>query len=544
MRFFEHQRLAKKKTQYLYRTFIILVLLISSLTGLVVSSLFIDMSTMDSFHFSSPLFNSIFVIGIITFCIISLVSWLRVRKLMRNPSQICRELGAKSCHKDKHGKYQQYLNIVEEMSIASGVPMPKTYLLDEDSINAFACGFDINSSAICMTTGALEQLSRDELQAVIGHEFSHILNGDMKLNLKLIGLIHGLVFIFEIGDTLIRRGRSSRKSQGAPIGLGLMALGGVGWIGGSWLKSKISIQREFLADASSVQFTRDSQALIRAFEKIELNGSTQLIKRAGASELSHMFFSQSFNRFFGFKTHPPIRERIKRIEGKYKNSTYKIPSKKMNSSVKNDSTKKDFILGRIALSLSSNPTDDIELILYNMLRKEGEYKEASDKKILNHLQVLYGLIGQFESTQKRQYEKFLMEEVKKDSKINFHEFIIVAYLRPAFKEIPVKFRSLKAKDLKTEIALFTAFVLKVSLLNDIPGDLNLACLQKSHEVSQVSYLKLFPMLEKLRFSHIDLKEEIISDLSLIFNYDKTITQKESLLLQLLHQILAIPIHEK
>ena len=231
MRFFEHQRLAKKKTKYLYRTFIVLVLLISFSTGGVVSSILINTNDEVIWDLSSPFFRLFLTISIMTFIVVSLVSWLRVRKLIRNPSEICRELGAKTFYNDEGGKYQQYFNIIEEMSIASGVPLPQAYVLEEESINAFACGFDINSAAICVTTGTIEQLNRDELQAVIGHEFSHILNGDMKLNLKLIGLIHGLVFIFEIGHSLSRGGRSNRRSKGSPqIGLALMGLGGVGWL--------------------------------------------------------------------------------------------------------------------------------------------------------------------------------------------------------------------------------------------------------------------------------------------------------------------------
>ena len=133
-----------------------------------------------------------------------------------------------------------------------------------------------------------------------------------------------------------------------------------------------------------------------------------------------------------------------------------------------------------------------------------------------------------------------MDEVKKDQKIDFYEFIIVSYLRPAFKDIPVKFRSFNKKDLIFEIEIFTDFALKVSKLKTISAELGLKCLKPADKKNKLSYLKISPILDKLRFADILVKEDIISDLNLIFHYDDVISKREDLLLRLIHQTLAIP----
>jgi len=217
-------------------------------------------------------------------------------------------------------------NVVEEMSLASGVPVPALYILDEPGINAFAAGYGPTDAAIGVTRGCLENLNRDELQGVIGHEFSHILNGDMRLNIRLMGLLHGILFLAIVGGVLMRiaasstGSRSSRNKDGNALVFIFLA-GGlilyiVGWIGvffAKLIKPAVSRQREFLADASAVQYTRNPDGLAGALSKIQ--SLTSRIAHPRAEEASHMFFGNGLAEswFQIFATHPPIEERIRQI---------------------------------------------------------------------------------------------------------------------------------------------------------------------------------------------------------------------------------------
>jgi len=225
---------------------------------------------------------------------------------------------------------RRLLNVVEEMALAAGLPVPHVYVLDaERGINAFAAGFSPRDAAIGVTRGALDQLNRDELQGVIGHEFSHILYGDMRLNLRLIGVLHGIVLISLLGAALIRSlryvrvsgGRRDRGSGG--LVLVMLALGAtlwlVGWIGAalaSLIRAAVSRQREFLADAASAQFTRNPAGLASALRKIATASLHGRIATPAAPEAAHLFFADalgvSLDRLMA--THPPIEERIRRLD--------------------------------------------------------------------------------------------------------------------------------------------------------------------------------------------------------------------------------------
>lgn len=214
---------------------------------------------------------------------------------------------------------RKLLNVVEEMAIASGVPVPQVYVLDEErAINAFAAGHTTSDAAIGVTRGCIQMLSRDQLQGVIGHEFSHILNGDMRLNLRLIGIIFGLLCIATIGRVLLSaRSRSSRDNNALPlIGLALLLLGAIGVFFGRLIQAAVSRQREFLADASSVQFTRNPGGLSGALQKIGQYSFGSKLESEHAPDMCHMFFGNGLGEpFFGLMaTHPPIPDRVRAID--------------------------------------------------------------------------------------------------------------------------------------------------------------------------------------------------------------------------------------
>ena len=232
---------------------------------------------------------------------------------------------------------QQLLNVVEEMAIASGTPVPQVYLLDrEDGINAVAAGFSPGDAVIGVTRGAAEQLTRDELQGVIAHEFSHILNGDMRLNIRLVGLLHGILIIGFLGYFVLRmgaasryRGRSRQEGSQLPIlalGAGLMAVGFFGTLFGNMIKAAASRQREFLADASAVQFTRQPEGLAGALKKIGGAVSGSAIQSPNAPEASHLFFGRATSGFSGlFSTHPKLGERIRRLDPSWDGTFPELP---------------------------------------------------------------------------------------------------------------------------------------------------------------------------------------------------------------------------
>ncbi len=219
---------------------------------------------------------------------------------------------------------RRFVNVVEEMSIASGVPAPRLFVLDtEDGINAFAAGYTPADAAITVTAGALHELNRDELQGVIGHEFSHVLNGDMKLNLRLIGLLNGLLLLGLVGLRILAfggggRGRD-RDSSAAPIlvfAIAALILGFIGQFFAGLIKAAVSRQREWLADASAVQFTRQSSGLAGALKKIAGVPTGSALRDAHAEkQINHMLFGEGKRSVSSlWATHPPLLERIAALE--------------------------------------------------------------------------------------------------------------------------------------------------------------------------------------------------------------------------------------
>lgn len=218
---------------------------------------------------------------------------------------------------------RRLLNVVQEMSLASGVPVPRIFILEnEQSINAFAAGTRTDRAAVAVSRGALDKLSRDELQAVIGHEFSHILNGDMRLNIRLVGWIFGLIVISLLGQILLRAGAFSPRTRSRDgknaaalvllIGVGLLAIGFISQIFAQIIQAAISRHRERLADASATQFTRNPKALANALSRIGGDAAGSRISSPRAGEFAHLFFASGVNALFA--THPPLEERIRALD--------------------------------------------------------------------------------------------------------------------------------------------------------------------------------------------------------------------------------------
>jgi len=336
MRFFEHQ---EKARNYTFRLLVLFGLgvfaLIFSIDGILLLGLGYSDSPggLDGANWGKILetyFPALALVAAFLGFVIGSASLYRLSQLSSGGgASVAESLGGTLLQSETRDPVEQkILNIVEEMAIASGMPVPRVYLMDEDGINAFAAGWSPNDAVIGVTRGCVKALSRDELQGVIAHEFSHILNGDMKLNIRLMGILYGIFFLSILGEILIRSisygGNSSndKKNDGKGaifmIGLVLFILGWVGWFFGRLIQAAVSRQREFLADASAVQFTRNPDGISGALRKIAGWDQGSIIRNPHATEASHLFFGNGISGFSAlFATHPPLEERIHRIEGVY-----------------------------------------------------------------------------------------------------------------------------------------------------------------------------------------------------------------------------------
>ena len=235
------------------------------------------------------LYTSAGVIGLI-----AVASGFKFLALQGGGKAVAESLGGVLIHQNTRDSQQrQLLNVVEEMAIAAGMPVPPVYLIRENSINAFAAGFGIHDAVIGINQGTIDLLNRQELQGVVAHEFSHILNGDMRINLRIIALLNGILILGIIGGGLMRGSMFSRsRDRGGLIalGIGLLIIGYGGTFFGQLIKAAVSRQREYLADASAVQFTRSSQGIANALKKIGAHSSGSHIESPKADENSHLFF--------------------------------------------------------------------------------------------------------------------------------------------------------------------------------------------------------------------------------------------------------------
>lgn len=324
--FFARQELARSMTGRLLLLFALAVLLLILLIYLAVRGVWFwhTLAELDGagFPWWDPL-QFLAVAGAILLLIAG-GSWYKIRELRGGGCRVAESLGGRLVPPASQApEERRLLNVVEEMAIASGIPVPDTYILDrERGINAFAAGFGLDDAVICVTTGALHHLRRHELQGVIAHEFSHLLNGDTLINIRLIGWLHGLLLIGLTGEGILRGlGRLRSRSGGAFIVLGfaLYVLGYLGVFLGNLIKSAVSRQREYLADASAVQFTRDSSGLAGALKKIGGLLEAGRLSHARALEASHLYFCSTVRESLPafLATHPPLLERILQLEPQF-----------------------------------------------------------------------------------------------------------------------------------------------------------------------------------------------------------------------------------
>jgi Zn-dependent protease with chaperone function len=337
MNFFEHQDKARRQTRFLVLLFSLAVIgIIVAVNALILATFGHGQIGRQVSAWNYLVANSglIAITTVATGAIIFLASAFRTMQLRGGGGEVARALGGTLIEPDTRDPLRRRLrNVVEEMAIASGIPVPEIYVLEhEQGINAFAAGFSTSDAAVAVTRGALENLSRDELQGVIAHEFAHIFNGDMRLNIRLIGILFGILVISIIGRRLLFSARFARDSRNAApavlIGIAVVIIGYIGLFFGRWIKAAVSRQREFLADASAVQFTRHPDGIGGALKKIGALSSGSYMT-ADSEEVGHMLFARGMG-FQMFATHPPLENRIKAIDPQFKPEQFKELAAELN----------------------------------------------------------------------------------------------------------------------------------------------------------------------------------------------------------------------
>jgi Zn-dependent protease with chaperone function/uncharacterized tellurite resistance protein B-like protein len=332
MDFFQSQDVARRKTGRLVLLFVLAVVGVVVTVGFV-AAIAVKVAGDSSDDMILPV---VLAAGCAALVIIFLGTAFKTAQLSAGGRVVAESLDGRLVNSSTIDPLERRLvNVVEEMSIASGVPTPPIYIMENEAeINAFAAGFAPGDAVVGVTRGTMEQLTRDELQGVIAHEFSHIFNGDMRLNLRLMGLVHGILIIALTGSFLLRilgntrssRSGSDSKKDGGGFVLALLILGVglyvVGWIGvvfGRMIKAAVSRQREYLADASAVQFTRNPLGIAGALKRIGGYGGSKL-KTPNAEVASHMYFGDGigFLASSPFATHPPLADRILRLDPSFK----------------------------------------------------------------------------------------------------------------------------------------------------------------------------------------------------------------------------------
>ncbi len=320
--FFTQQQQAKRNTTLLVVLFVIavslIIAIITAASAVVMGYLNSDGNGSYQIHAGPLTLIAAMVAGAIG--LVMLVKWLQLKP---GGHVVAESLGGIRIAPDSTDPLERrILNVVEEMAIAANMPVPAVYLLPEEAaINAFAAGYTSKDAVIGLTKGAVESFSREQLQAVVAHEFSHILNGDMRMNIRLIAALAGILALAKMGELLLRSARfsgrrNSKEVNPLPfIGLALLIVGWVGVLFGSIIKAAVSRQREYLADAAAVQFTRNPEALAGALKQIGARQHGSRLQHKNSSEAAHLFFGNAVSSWFSMMaTHPPLEKRIKRLE--------------------------------------------------------------------------------------------------------------------------------------------------------------------------------------------------------------------------------------
>lgn len=458
--FFSQQDLARRNTRILVLLFSLAVLLLLLLTNIIalISLGFVDPQQLSGpWHWQALPWDLVVAVSAVVLSAVGiavLIKWLQLRA---GGKVVAESLGGTRLSPDSQDPLQRrLLNVVEEMALAANTPVPPVYLLPETGINAFAAGYSPSDAVIGVTQGCIEQLNRDELQGVVAHEFSHILNGDMRMNIRLIAILNGILFLGHIGYYMLRGSRGSsavrigsgrsgnNKNSGGGIlllALGLVIVGYLGSFFGNLIKAAVSRQREFLADASAVQFTRNPRGIAGALKVIGSHSQHSKVSNSNADENSHLFFAEAISRWASiFATHPPLATRIKRLEPHWNG---KFPSPRTAQSVTDTAEQPDTgskttgtterlqqALPLLLLHSSRQSEPAIALICCLLLRQHDDtrtrqlhlIKEMGSAALLQQVDQLCDSVEHLNALQQVQLLQLAMPALKTLSELRFKQF--------------------------------------------------------------------------------------------------------------------------
>jgi Zn-dependent protease with chaperone function len=393
MNFFDAQDQARRSSRRLVFAYVVasiaIVLGVTAIVGFAMYSFSMREYQLTFGHFVREQASILVATGLITTFFILGSSLYKTSRLSAGGGRVAVDMGGTLVPANVQDPLRRRLrNVVEEMAIASGVPVPEIYVLEEErGINAFAAGFSPSDAAVAVTRGTLELLDRDELQGVIAHEFSHILNGDMKLNIRLMGILFGIMSLGLIGRLVFRGSYhasivSSRRDRSHPailvIGLGLVILGAIGVFFARIIKAGVSRQREYLADASAVQFTRQTDGIANALKKIGGYSEGSGISAVDPEEVSHMLFGTGASLSGMFATHPPLVERIQALDPSFTESDFpRVDSRRRGVETETESQHAAFA-GDVTTAIGSGGTKVLaESIAESVGRPRSEHVELA-----------------------------------------------------------------------------------------------------------------------------------------------------------------------
>jgi Zn-dependent protease with chaperone function len=432
------------------------------------------------------------VVGLAVAVIILGVAGRRLWQMRQGGTTIAWLLGAHYLERSRVMPAEaRLLNVVEEMAIASGIAVPPVYLLNrEDAINALVAGHSPNEAVIIVTRGAVSKLSRDELQAVMGHEFSHILNGDMALNMRLVSLLAGIACFGEWGEAVVHAGAKeasgkAREERGGEVlvalfGAAIAFIGFPGLFAAEAIKAAISRQRELLADAASVQFTRNPDGIAGALDSIRYLKAGTTLRTAYAIELSHMFFAPAIVRWWAWPSHPPIEERIRRAHPRFMQedyrrtrhaATYRDGRVAVLDGAGNvvkvlgglgalaaviEAPRPEHVdhaqrlLGRLPATLKARlaSPEGAALAILELLAAHGQLEGVGRHQALLLIELALPALKQLKQTERDAFLAEVTRTVEADRKVTLGEFVQATLLRQHLREgagkpIPTKFRKVE-----------------------------------------------------------------------------------------------------
>lgn len=562
MNFFQHQDAARKKTGFLVVGFALVIILI-----LAVIDIFIYVYGREYGDVTMLISGAnIFVLAVIL-----IGSIVKYWKLRGGGKSVADMINAEAISRDsEEPKLRQLVNIVDEISIASGIASPALYYMPEEKgINAFVAGFDSNDIVLVVTQGALDKLNRDELQGVIAHEFSHIFNADTKINLRLMAVLGGLLVMSQVGYNILCSQRtSSRRSSNnnsiaVPfVGSILFLLGYIGLFFGNIIKSAISRQREYLSDASAVQFTRNPRGIGKALMKIAAQGKSAYLGNKNSEDISHMCFAETIKAGFlnPFSTHPKIDLRIKAIDttgeiwNEYQQELLNPLSATSSSQKVSDSKKEEHnsilqdphklhILAGLLMKSVGNPTqasytnaqqiinslpEELKKMTYNTDTAQQLAKQILINPMENYLVLLdmsLPALKELDNSAAELFIKDMFSLAKKNKNISLHEALILTILRE-------------------HLGARSGGVTRILYNRRSVVEKHIHCVQAylhDHLCQDYTILQLTRALKKLRHMAPQLKQEFIQECISIVQRDGKVSQHEYAMLRTIGSCLDCPI---